>query len=462
MRGRLQGALNQFRPAWLNSFEDETMLMKKTVLRQFSLLTCCCGLCLASYAQLAKPTPTPVKRPTTTAPGTTAPATAKPAATTAKPKPTPSVTDKPAAGTPGTVAPDQKPEVTAEQLIAQGKALFKTNKHPQALAKFEAALKLEPERDEALALAADLAYRLDDQPKARTLFLRRAELSNQKDSIRAYCFYRAALAYWREAHDGIAMNGTLKDGQTTYKLPEKTEPVVEEQLTSGLYYNERALTIASRFAEAHTLKSLLHSEQARIAKDDKKAAEQQKLALAALRQAFSLNKDKDPGTLAADFGTPTILLGEFAATAAEEEKTPPVANNLANNLIEGGTVQKRTAPIFPSVRPASNAEGDAATGVTKDGGAYSLGSGRGALTAAYTPGKVKVEVLISTTGEVVFAHVVDGRSDLNAAAVIAARKWKFNPATFEGKPVQLSGVITFDMKPGGRATPTPTPKPEKP
>jgi TonB family protein len=72
------------------------------------------------------------------------------------------------------------------------------------------------------------------------------------------------------------------------------------------------------------------------------------------------------------------------------------------------------------------------------------------------PGKVKVEVLISTSGEVVFAHVVQGRSDLNGEAVMAARKWKFKPATFAGQPVQLSGVITFDMKPG-RASPTPTP-----
>jgi TonB family protein len=85
--------------------------------------------------------------------------------------------------------------------------------------------------------------------------------------------------------------------------------------------------------------------------------------------------------------------------------------------------------------------------VTAGGGAYSLGAGRGALTAAYTPGIVKVEVLISAAGDVVFAHVVDGRHDLNGSAVMAAREWKFEPAKFEGKPVQVSGVITFDMKP---------------
>ena len=102
-------------------------------------------------------------------------------------------------------------------------------------------------------------------------------------------------------------------------------------------------------------------------------------------------------------------------------------------------------------RQPTTAPGQApGTGVTREGGAYSLGSGRGALTAAYTPGTVKVEVLVSTTGEVVFVRIVKGRHDLDGAAIIAARKWKFAPATFEGTPVQMSGVITFDMKPGGR------------
>jgi TonB family protein len=132
-------------------------------------------------------------------------------------------------------------------------------------------------------------------------------------------------------------------------------------------------------------------------------------------------------------------------------------------LIEGGRPVKRTQALFPSVRPPRPGAGQgdpSAKGVTAEGGAYSLGAGRGALTAAYAPGRVKIEVLISTAGEVVFAHVVDGRSDLNGAAILAARGWKFEPAKFEGKPVQVSGVITFDMKPGRvKPTPTPTPKP---
>lgn len=434
------------------------------------LVLCFCTVCSATLQ--SQSAPAPLKRPAVTQRKPPATATTKSAATTKPPtgtaKPTasgpgkaaavkaaPTPTPKPDATT--TATQDIKPEIGAEQLLEQGKALYKTGKFPQALVKFEAALKVEPERDDALGLAADLAYRLDEQAKARTWFLRRAELSNQKDSIRAYSFYRAALSFWREAHDKIAMNGTYKDGETVYKLPEKLIPEVEEQLTSGLYYTERALSISATFAEAHTLKSLLNTEHSFIAETDKKISEHRRLSLNSLRKVLELIKGKDSKSLAADFGTPTVIVGEFAPTKIEEDRalTPEY------KVIEGGEVLARVPAVFPSIRPAKSANaGENTSGVTKDGGAVSLGGGRGALTAAYAPGKVKVEVLVSTAGEVVFAHVVQGRSDLNGAAVVAARKWKFKPATFEGKPVQLSGVITFDMRPG-RASGTPPP-PTKP
>lgn len=433
-----------------------------------------CGLCLSAVCgatSQGQSTPAPVKRPvgtqgkppvtsTTKSPVRTNPATGPAKSAAGKPaavKTTPTPTPAPKSGGLPANLQEPKPEISAEQLLEQGKAQYKAGKFPQAMAKFEAALKLEPERDDALGLAADLAYRLDDQAKARTWFLRRAELSNQKDSIRAYSFYRAALSFWREVHDKIAMNGNYKDGQTEYKLPEKLVPEVEEQITSGLYYAERALTISGTFAEAHTLKSLLNTEHSFIAETEKKIAEHRRLSLNSLRKALELVKAKDPKTLAADFGTPTVIVGEFAPTKIEEDRalTPEY------KVTEGGDVLARVPAVFPSIRPSKNTDaGENTTGVTKDGGAVSLGGGRGALTAAYAPGKVKVEVLVSATGEVVFAHVVQGRSDLNGAAVVAARKWKFNPAKFEGKPVQMSGVITFDMRPG-RSSGTPPPSPPK-
>ena len=72
------------------------------------------------------------------------------AASQAPPKPATKPGGIRPATTPTATAPEAKPEQSASDLVEQGKTLYKKANFPQALAKFEAALKLEPERDEAL------------------------------------------------------------------------------------------------------------------------------------------------------------------------------------------------------------------------------------------------------------------------------------------------------------------------
>jgi Flp pilus assembly protein TadD len=97
-----------------------------------------------------------------------------------------------------------KPPPQPKDLIEQGKRLYRLQQYKTALDKFEAALKLSPDDDEGLGLAAVTAYRLDNQPRARELFARRAELPNQKDSVKAYCYQRIALCIWRQVHQIVA------------------------------------------------------------------------------------------------------------------------------------------------------------------------------------------------------------------------------------------------------------------
>jgi hypothetical protein len=371
------------------------------------------------------------------------------------PKPTPSPAKKTDAA-----SPTPTPEPTAVDLIAQGKTLYRSQRFKQALAKFESALKQEPENDEALGLAAVTAFRLDSQAQSRDYFQRRADLPGQKDSVKAFSFYRIALTYWREVHDLVGKFSEVKDNQVTVNLPEREGLDLKYGIENGLVYADKALAIISDFAEAHNIKNLLNAEAALAADDEEKARAYRKESVDSLRRAIELSKTPAGGRsiAGADFSLPTIRVSTFTHTKEEEDKL----DDPMLKLIQGGKPLKRMQAVFPSIKPPkSNADqNDASTkGVTSDGGAYSLGTGRGALTAAYAPGIVKIEVLISTEGAVVFAHVVDGRSDLNGAAVLAARNWKFEPARFEGKPVQVSGLITFEMKPG-RARPTPTPAPK--
>ena len=356
-------------------------------------------------------------------------------------------------------SPSTTPKASPADLVEQGKVHYRAARFPQALAKFEAAIKLEPQHDEALGLAAITAFRLDNQPLSQQYFLRRAELPDQKPSVRAFSFYRIALSHWRQVHDVVARSFTIKDGQLQFKIAETDQPAIKEHLDAGFSFADRALVVNANYAEAHNVRNLLYSEASLAASSETEARMARTQALESLRKAIKLQQrltertEVDTG----NFNLATIRIGELPRTTGEEK----TFQDEMRKHLEGLLPAKRVSPLFPSMRPARSQSGSkdpSSTGVTDKGGAYSIGSGRGALTAAYQPGTVKVEVLISAAGDVVFAHVVDGRADLNGAAILAARGWKFAPPRFESTPVQVSAVITFDMKPGGKASPTPTPK----
>jgi TonB family protein len=352
---------------------------------------------------------------------------------------------------PASKPPVQSPSATPPtrtSLIAQGKELYRKAKYKEALQKFEAALKVEPGNDEALGLAADTAFRLEIQDRARELFLARADLPGQKESVRAFCYYSTALTYWRQAHAIVAAACLVKDAKLDCPVPENQRGDLNTKISGGLKYADQALRINANNAGAHNVVNLLNSEAALAATVQAESDQSKQRAVDALRKAITLvqGSHSTAGMPKANFNFPTVRVGEIPS--GDEPFLIPASIP----AIKGGNPFTKVAPVFPSVgsRQPTTAPGDTAgTGVTKGGGAYSLGSGRGALTAAYSPGTVKVEVLVSTGGEVVFARIVKGRDDLDGAAIIAARKWKFAPATFEGAPVQVSGVITFEMKPAG-------------
>jgi TonB family protein len=286
----------------------------------------------------------------------------------------------------------------------------------------------------------------------------------QKDTVKAYSHYWTGLSYWREARERLSMRGEIRQDKVAFKFSEKDVDDISADIRQGLEHLDRALEIKRDYAEAHNVKNLLHAEAALLASasDEARAETERRAALESLRQALKHHKPAAAGAKeSADFGAPTVRVAEFARTKDEHAKlVDPMMKH-----VEGGQPIMQAAAALPGLRapkPSDNPSDPAASGVTSDGGAYSVGAGRGALNAAYAGGKVKVEVLVSTAGNVVFARVVDGRGDLNGPALAAAKKWKFTPAKFEGHPVQLNGVITFNLRPGAaRPSASPTPAPKK-
>jgi tetratricopeptide (TPR) repeat protein len=331
-------------------------------------------------------------------------------------------------------------EPGAADSIKEGITLYRSRKFKQALEQFEAALRQDPKNDEALLYAAVTAFRLGSQVQSRGYFLRRAELPGQKDTVKAFCYYRVALTYWREAHDIVARYGDISGERLIYNLPEREAADAERGIANGLEYVDRAIAITKDFGAAYNIKNLLHSEAALMAKDQKKATDHRNQSIIALRQAV----EKTEKTAAAragdagDFNQPTVRIAEFAAAIEDDRKI----DDPMTKAIAGGKPRRRVKANFPTPRP-QNLPGEGKDTAVSGGGAVSSAPDQTVDPAREV---IKVEILVSTTGSVVFTRIVDGQQGLNDAAILAAQGWKFEPATFDGKPVQLSSVISFEIK----------------
>ena len=64
---------------------------------------------------------------------------------------------------------------------------------------------------------------------------------------------------------------------------------------------------------------------------------------------------------------------------------------------------------------------------------------------ARAQGTVTVQIVVDENGDVVSATAVSGHRLLQPAGIEAARKAKFQPTTLCGKPVKVSGVITYNF-----------------
>lgn len=337
---------------------------------------------------------------------------------------------------------------TAAELITQGNLLYRKSKFDLAIKQFLAALKLEPNNDQALGYASITAYQLGNQVQARDLFQRRADLPQQKDSVNVFCNYMVAMTWWWQSHELIAKYGELKFSKTVYTLPDKDQAVARQCITAGLASIAKVVTLKADYTEAVNLRNLLHAEAALLAPEESKAESERKAALDSLRQAIKLAKSTNE-----DFGAPTLLIGEFAL---KDEEQSQIQDPMLM-LVEGGRPLTRVTAVLPTIKiaaakPKGTGDQPPPTGVGAGGSAVSIGPGQGALRPSKTEtiqlkgGKVKVEVLISRLGKVVFTRILDGPPATTGPALEAAKKWTFSPPKFEGTPIQVLGVITFDIK----------------
>jgi TonB family protein len=111
------------------------------------------------------------------------------------------------------------------------------------------------------------------------------------------------------------------------------------------------------------------------------------------------------------------------SNSSDTDAPPPLAPGRAGkNVISSGALDERAinkpAPAYPAVAKAVDASG-----------------------------KVVVQVTVDEQGQVVSAHAVSGHPLLRASAEAAARQARFTPTLLSGRPVKVTGTLTYDIEP---------------
>jgi TonB family protein len=123
------------------------------------------------------------------------------------------------------------------------------------------------------------------------------------------------------------------------------------------------------------------------------------------------------------------------------------------DIIQVGDTSMKDNPVENS---SSNTNTDTAETLTRGktiSGGILNGKARSLPKPTYPPiakqahasGTVVVQVVVDEQGNVVSAHAVSGHPLLRAASEVAAREAKFSPTNLSGKPVKISGVITYNF-----------------
>jgi TonB family protein len=112
-----------------------------------------------------------------------------------------------------------------------------------------------------------------------------------------------------------------------------------------------------------------------------------------------------------------------SGNSTEAAEPPPSNQNNSNSgsMVSGGVLNaKATSLPKPAYPPAAR--------------------------AANASGTVVVQVIVDETGKVTSANAVSGHPLLRASAVQAAYQARFTPTLFSGKPVKVSGTITYNFQ----------------
>jgi TonB family protein len=159
------------------------------------------------------------------------------------------------------------------------------------------------------------------------------------------------------------------------------------------------------------------------------------------KEIWSLSADGKTLTVKRETQTPRgTNSSELVFAKATYLRTTAVDRD-SNNPSERVAVQTNTGKTSPTLKTVS---GGVVNGKARNLAVPKYPDG---ARAARASGQVAVAVTIDEEGKVISASAVSGHPLLRAAAEEAARASIFNPTTFEGRPVKVTGTIIYNFVP---------------
>ncbi|HEY7547082.1 MAG TPA: tetratricopeptide repeat protein [Blastocatellia bacterium] len=276
-----------------------------------------------------------------------------------------------------------------DEAIKRADALYKAARYREAIEAYKDALKRDPTSDQAIAYIAYSYLKLGEKETAREWMRRRIDLPNQTPSLKSRTLAEIALTCWDEAHLELASR------RAENKLDAKAEAAAKKLLAEGIESAQKAITLAPRSVKAFNLLNLLYRESASVEADATRKKELLANADTALRRVMQLLSEIPELQSAADMFTSPIA---FAAEKGNSE-TP---------FAQGKAVRS-----FPLITSFDDKE------------------------------PVMIEAFVDANGRVLLPRVLQGRGAKAALALAVARRWLFEPSTFDGKPIHSIQIITF-------------------
>ena len=149
--------------------------------------------------------------------------------------------------------------------------------------------------------------------------------------------------------------------------------------------------------------------------------------------------------------------GTFIFSPRGTDSNGPPPDSPSNNLQGGSSSNSSSRPVLeaepadrdvPPPAPKNEKARPPVSGGVMTGKATSLPQPAysAAAKAVGAQGIVTVQITVDEEGKVISARALDGNVMLRPSAVAAAWRARFNPTTRTGKPVKVTGIITYNFK----------------